>query len=87
MLSTHGSSSSSELSAEISSKQGVALCVVAAFFLLVEVLVVVFSRVVHQFTVGVVGFDANEQINKDQISDRKKSLFVRTQQMNTQKNM
>ena len=58
MYSTHGSSSSSGLFSEVSSQQGL-LSVVDAFFVLFEVLVVVLSRVVHWFGVGVVGFDVD----------------------------
>ena len=50
MQSIHGSS----LSSGISSKQGLLFCVVSSFFVLVEVLVVVLSRVVIRFVVGVV---------------------------------
>ena len=50
--STNGSSSPSGSSFEISSKEGVAVCVVAAFFVLVEVLVVGFSRVILRLAVG-----------------------------------
>ena len=42
---------------------GVAVCVVAAFFVLVEVLVVAPSRVVPLFAVGVVGFDVGGGID------------------------
>ena len=36
---------------------GVAVCVVAAFFVLVEFLVVVFTRVFHRLAVGIVGIN------------------------------
>ena len=63
MQSTHGSSSSSGLSSGTSSKQGIAVCVVAAFFVLVEVWIAVFSRVVPMIAVGVVKLDVGGDVD------------------------